>query len=106
MSTEVKQGELAEVTNIYTKADGTAGTVEGLPVWTISNDKVGAMVVAPDGMSALVTWAGSGDAVIVESTADGDLGTGVFPIVISKELNFTAPLGAVGGTATVTVRPV
>jgi hypothetical protein len=102
----VKQGQKAVITYSFTKADGSIGSVEGVPVITVSNPDVATLVAAPDGMSAEVTWAGTGAGIIVELTADGDLGSGVFPIVVQDTLDFEAPLGAVGGMSSISVVPV
>ena len=82
-------------------ADGTAGQVEGVPVWDIAPVETSVLTVAEDGMSAELTWAGTGDGAVLTITADGDLGTGVFPVIITETFNFVAPLGAVAGTVTV-----
>jgi hypothetical protein len=52
-------------------------------------------------MSADVIWAGSATGVVVTSIADGDLGTGVFPVAISNTFDLVTPLGAVAGSSTV-----
>lgn len=85
----------------FTKADGTAGSVEGLPVWVMSPAETSTLTVAADGMSADIAWAGVGDGAVLTVTADGDLGAGVFPVVITETFNFIAPLGAVAGAVSV-----
>jgi hypothetical protein len=99
--TDIHQGFKRIITNTYTKADGTPGVVEGVPIWSVSAPEIALVVPSIDGMSAEVTWAGTGDNVEVKSIADGDLGTGVFPIVISNLINFIAPLGATVGASTI-----
>jgi hypothetical protein len=98
---DLHQGFKVPVAIVYTKADGTSGTVEGMPVWSLVPETLGVVTVAADGMSADVAWAGSGDNAVLTITADGDLGTGIFPIVNTVPFNFVAPLGAVAGAVTV-----
>lgn len=83
----------------FSKADGTPGIVDGSPVWALAPAELGTVEVSPDGLSAKVTWAGAGDAIL-SVTADGDLGEGVFPISASDSITFVAPLGAVSATLT------
>lgn len=101
MAIEIHQGFAVTVTNTYTKADGTPGQIEGVPVWTATPDGIATIVPAADGLSAEVQWAGSALGVVVTSLADGDLGTGVFPISLSNTFDFVAPLGAVAGASVV-----
>jgi hypothetical protein len=101
MALDIHQGKKRTVTATYTKADGTPGQVEGLPVWSIVPSETSTLNVSPDGLSAEVVWAGSGDGAVLTVSADGDLGTGVFPIVFSETFNFVAPLGAVAGAISV-----
>ena len=101
MSTQIHQGFKRIITPLYTKADGTPGQIEGAPVWAITPDNTSILAVSPDGLSAELTWAGSGDGAILTITADGDLGTGVFPVVITETFDFVAPLGAVAGVLSI-----
>lgn len=85
------------ITPTYQKANGTPGEVEGAPVWAIVPDTTSVLTVADDGLSAELEWAGTGDGAVLTITADGDLGTGVFPIVITENFDFVAPMGAISG---------
>lgn len=99
MAFEIHQGFKRLITLTFTKADGTQGEVEGVPVWAMGPNQenvLATLAVAADGMSAELAWAGTGEGVLTV-TADGDLGTGVFPIIISEQFSFVAPLGAVAG---------
>jgi hypothetical protein len=98
---EIHQGFKRIITPQYTKSDGTPGQIEGAPVWAVTPAETSVLTVAEDGLSAELAWAGSGDGAVLTITADGDLGTGVFPVVITETFNFVAPLGAVAGTVTV-----
>lgn len=84
----------------FTKEDGSPGIVEGSPLWELTDPSLGTLNVDPDGMSATVAWAGVGQCDVI-CRADGDLGEGVFPIVMSQTIQFKEPLGAVAGTMTV-----
>ncbi len=101
MSNAIHQGFKRVITPVYTKADGTPGQVEGAPVWAVVPDNTSVLTVAADGLSAELAWAGTGDGAILTITADGDLGTGVFPIVITETFDFVAPLGATAGVVNV-----
>lgn len=98
---KIHQGFKRTITPQYTKADGTPGQIEGVPVWSITPAETSVLTIAADGLSADLAWAGSGDGAVLTITADGDLGTGIFPVVITETFNFVAPLGAVAGTVTV-----
>lgn len=101
MSTQIHQGFKRIITPVYTKADGTPGEIEGQPVWSITPPETSILTIAEDGLSAELAWKGTGDGAILTITADGDLGTGVFPIVITETFDFVAPLGAVSGLAVI-----
>lgn len=101
MSFQIHQNFKRIITPVYTKTDGTPGEIEGAPIWAITPDNTSVLTVAEDGLSAELTWAGSGDGAVLTITADGDLGTGVYPVVITETFDFVAPLGAVAGTVTV-----
>lgn len=82
----------------YTKSDGSPGSVEGAPVWELSNVELATLTVAEDGMSATIAHNGAVGSVTLTVTADGDLGAGVFPIVLSETIELMAPEGATAGT--------
>ena len=96
MAFELHQGFKRLITLTFTKADGTPGEVEGAPAWDFQPSGIAELAVASDGLSAELTWAGTGEGVLTV-TADGDLSAGVFPITISEQFSFVAPLGAVAG---------
>lgn len=96
MAFELHQGFKRLITLTFTKADGTPGEVEGVPVWDFQPSGIAELAVASDGLSAQLTWVGTGEGVLTV-TADGDLSAGVFPVVISEQFSFVAPLGAVAG---------
>lgn len=81
----------------YTKADGSPGQVEAAPVWLLSDPEMATLAAAPDGMSAMMQHNGAVGQVTLTVSADGDLGAGVHPIVLSEIFTMLAPLGAVGG---------
>jgi len=98
---EIHQNFKRNLSISYTKADGSPGEIEGVPVWEITPAETSVLTVAPDGLSAELAWAGTGDGAILTITADGDLGNGVFPVVITEIFDFVAPLGAIAGGLTV-----
>ena len=59
---------------------GNPAPVEGVPVWTNSNESVISMVVAADGLSAVVSAVGIPGAGQISVQADADLGEGVTTI--------------------------
>ncbi|MES2146705.1 MAG: hypothetical protein V4491_02535 [Pseudomonadota bacterium] len=80
------------VTLAITKADGTAASVDGVPVWASSDATVLAVTPSADGMSAVVDTVAPGTGRITV-TADADLGAGVKTITgVSEDINVT--LGA------------
>ncbi|MFH0351033.1 MAG: hypothetical protein ACHBMF_03740 [Chromatiales bacterium] len=97
---DIKPAYKRTITAAYTKADSTPGQVEGVPVWTLSDPLLGTLTPAVDGMSATIAHKAPGSAT-VEVTADGDLGAGVHPIVLSEVFTMLAPLGAEAGTLSV-----
>lgn len=61
-------------------AAGNPATVDGAPVWGVSNPDVGTMVVAADGMSAKFVTSGKLGTAQINVTADADMGSGTTPI--------------------------
>jgi len=74
-----------------TKKNGSPASVDGAPVWANSDDTVGKLTVADDGMSAVLVGVVAGAARLVV-TADADLGAGVTPI--TGALDYTITPGA------------
>lgn len=58
-------------------AYGNPARVDGVPVWTLSDDTLGALTVAADGMSAWFATLGPVGLLQVNVQADADLGAGV-----------------------------
>jgi len=75
-----KEGQKASAELRITTASGSPAKVDGIPVWTNSDETVGTLTVAPDGMSAVYAANVAGTAQI-GVTADADLGAGVRPIM-------------------------
>jgi hypothetical protein len=61
---------------------GNPARVDGVPVWSSSDESVLKAVAAADGMTALVDTVGPGVDAHVTATADADLGAGVVPLVV------------------------
>lgn len=85
----------------FTKADGSPGEVEGLPTWTLSDTSLATLEVAADGMSATIRHSGATGSTRLDMRADGDLGSGVHPIVVGEDFVMLAPLGATAAAFTV-----
>lgn len=94
--TDLHQGFKRTYTPTFTKADGTPGLVDGTLAWESSDATVLIVTPSADSTSADITWGGAGSATIT-CRADGDLGAGVFPIVITDSVTLVAPLGATSG---------
>jgi hypothetical protein len=101
MAELIHQGTQRTILLSVVRADGSAGVVEGSPVWSVNPPELGSLVPSVDGLSAVLTWAGVGEGIIT-ATADGDLGEGIFPIIVTEVVTFVAPLGAVAGSFTFT----
>ena len=76
----------------YVDDKGNPAKVDGAPVWSSSDEAVLTVVAADDGMSAVVTPVGLGNAQI-RIDADADLGAGV------ESLTTLADVEVVGGKA-------
>lgn len=74
------------VLKIVNKA-GLPAKVDGLPKWSV-DEKLASLVVAEDGMSAVITALAAGIA-LVQVTADADLGEGVKELLCSKAYEIT-----------------
>lgn len=58
-------------------AKGNPAKVDGAPVWAMSDESLGSLVVAADGMSAALSSNGKMGAFKVQVSADADMGAGV-----------------------------
>lgn len=56
---------------------GNPAAVDGAPVWTLTNPALGSLVVAEGGLSAEFIPAGAVGSLVVQVSADADLGEGV-----------------------------
>jgi len=79
MAFELHQGFKRLITLTFTKSDGTTGEVEGAPAWDFQPSGIAELAVASDGMSAELTWVGTGEGVLTV-TADGDLSALAAPL--------------------------
>jgi hypothetical protein len=92
----------------YTKKDGSPGRVQGPPTWELSGggegvdaEALATVTIDPDQMHATIGHNGSvGDLTIV-SQADGDIGIGKHPIVITDIFHMRPPRDADGGNSEV-----
>lgn len=56
---------------------GNPAKVDGAPQWSLTSPDLGSLEVAADGMSAVLSPAGSIGSLVVQVNADADLGEGV-----------------------------
>lgn len=70
---------------------GNTAKVDGAPLWSSSNINVCTLVIAPDGMSAVVNGVGPGTSTITV-TADADLTSAVSQISSSIVVTVSAAL--------------
>ena len=54
--------------------------VDGVPTWTVSDETILSLAVAPDGLSAVVTAVGPLGTAQVTVSADADMGEGITTI--------------------------
>jgi hypothetical protein len=79
-------------------AKGKAAIVDGAPFWSSSNVNVATLVVAPDGLSVVVSAVGAGTSTITVA-ADADLTSGVNQISTSIDAVVTqAPAASLSFT--------
>jgi len=76
----------------FLDSSGNPAAVDGIPVWSSSDDTIATVTASADGMSADVVSAGIGQAQI-SVTADADLGSG------TQQLIGLLDLQVVGGMA-------
>lgn len=86
---------------------GNPAPVEGVPTWTNSNEATLTLVVAPDGMSAVVSATGTPGSGQISVQADADLGEGVTTItgVLEVEVQPGEAVNVVLNTSPVRDRP-
>lgn len=81
--------QLAQANITITKANGQPGQVDGVPIWSSSDETVVIATAAPDGMSAEIETIAPGTARISVS-ADADLGSGTVTITgVSEDIVVT-----------------
>lgn len=71
-------------------AKGNPALVDGAPVWSVTDQSLGAVVAADDGMSAVFTPAGPLGTCQVHVSADADLGEGVKELIGDLDVNIVA----------------
>ena len=80
---------------------GNPARVDGTPLWGLSDETLGTLDVAPDGLSAEFTTSGTLGVEQVNATADADLGAGVRPITATLDIQIepseAVSLGIVAG---------
>jgi hypothetical protein len=71
-------------------AAGNPARVDGVPVWTVSDDTVATVEVSEDGLSAWVVSTGKLGTTQVAVTIDADLGEGVRAVAATLDLQVIA----------------
>lgn len=102
---QLVNGKYTEVKDMFMKIDqfadlavafkdklGNVAKVDGLPTWALTDDSLGKLDVAADGMSATFSPAGVGT-LKVQVKADADLGSGVREIIGELDIE-VSPLEA------------
>lgn len=69
---------------------GNDAKVDGAPAWAVTDEALATIVVAEDGMSAVVTPVGPVGSLKVQVSADADLGEGVKPLLGELDLDLVA----------------
>ena len=77
----------------FVDAKGNVATVDGAPAWAVSDESLATLVVAADGLSAVIMPVGPLGSFKVQVKADADLGGGV------KEILGELDIELVGGEA-------
>lgn len=92
----------------YTKKDGSPGRVQDPPTWEFSGggeelpaEDLATVTVDGDKMHGVVAHNGAIGDLTITSRADGDVGIGVHPIVITDIFHMKGPRDADGGTSDV-----
>jgi len=71
-------------------AKGNAALIDGVPVWTSSDDAILAVTAAADGLSAVAVAVGPLGQAQVNVSADADLGAGVSAITGTLDVQVIA----------------
>ncbi len=75
---------------VFKDVKGNPAKVDGVPVWLVDNDAVGAVTPAADGMSCVLASVGPIGSGTVSMQADVDMGPGIKPLVGIFEFMVTA----------------
>jgi len=74
----------------FTDNHGNVATVDGVPVWTSSDDTVLGVLAADDGMSAVIYAQGPDGQAQVSVEADADLGAGTVTLLGLMDIQVVA----------------
>ena len=69
---------------------GNDAAVDGVPTWALTDDSLGSLEVAADGLSAVLHSKGVIGSGKVQCAADADLGQGVRTIIGELQIDFVA----------------
>ena len=91
----------------YTQKGGAPGRVQDPPTWDLSTvgevdpSTLAAVNIDPDRMHAVIGHNGAIGDLTISSFADGDVGLGRHPIVLTDTFHMRPPLDADGGVSDV-----
>lgn len=88
----------------YVDAKGNPAVVDGVPVWSSSDESIVTVAAAADGLSAVVTPVGPLGAAQVKVEADADLGAGITPIITLADVEVVGGQ-AVAGNVSLSLNP-
>ena len=81
----------------FTSAAGNAAPVDGVPVWSSSDELIVSVTASEDGLSAVATTVGPIGLAQVSVTADADMGEGFKPITGLLDVSVIASEAAFAG---------
>jgi len=104
---DIKPGNQRHRRLNYTKKDGSAGKVQDPPTWDLSAPEgvdpasLASLNIDGDQMHGVVGHNGAIGDLTISSFADGDVGLGRHPIVLTDTFHMLSPLDAEGGVSDV-----
>lgn len=104
----LRKGFEVDVTVTFVDDTGEPASVDGVPVWSLSDETVFTLVSAADGMSAVLQGTGEviGATSVLTVEADADLGAGIVPVTASEDLQLISGQATVASFGFGEPRPV
>lgn len=85
----MKKDDVLDLSIGFEDKEGNAAKVDGVPAWALTDEKMGKLDIAADGMSAAFFPQAVGKCVL-QVKADADLGEGVKEIIGEMEIEISA----------------